>query len=146
MSTNEIQFDCQHYDGVHEVVPRIDGLLLTELIDTFEKSAGMRPAGNAYGGLSPQHYRFRMEDHFHGPSTNAMGPKMPVLGCSCGEWGCWPLMARITMTADLVAWDSFEQPYRTARDYTAFGPFRFDRHRYNAALRDLSTAVDSDDA
>jgi hypothetical protein len=23
-------------------------------------------------------------------------------------WGCWPLMARITSTADFVTWDAFE--------------------------------------
>src|SRR4051812_46116737 len=59
------------------------------------------------------------------------GAKTPVLGCECGEWGCWPLMARIAMTAELVIWDSFEQPHRKTRDYTAFGPFRFDRNQYD---------------
>ncbi|MEV6671749.1 hypothetical protein [Streptomyces sp. NPDC051162] len=119
MSGNEIQFD-HHFDDDGEVVPRIDGIPLTELIDKFETGARMQPAGNAYGGLIPQDYRFgSVEDHFHGWSTDAMGSKTPVLGCSCGEWGCWPLMTRITTTADAVTWDSFEQPYRTARDYTA---------------------------
>ena len=74
-----------------------------------------------------------------------MRPKTPVLDCECGEWGCWQLMTRITVAADLVIWDSFEQPHRTARDYTAFGPFRFDRHQYDGALLALSTAVSSDD-
>lgn len=29
-------------------------------------------------------------------------------------------------TPEFLTWDSFEQPYRTARDYTGFGPFQFD--------------------
>lgn len=29
-------------------------------------------------------------------------------GCECGEWGCWPLMARSTATADTVTWGAFE--------------------------------------
>jgi hypothetical protein len=148
VASNEIQFDRQHRDdlGVLEVVPRIDGVPLTELIDRFEADAGMQPAGDAYGGLIPQFYRFGpMEDHFHGRSTNSMGPKTPLLGCECGEWGCWPLMAHITVTTGLVIWDSFEQPHRTTRDYTGFGPFQFDRHQYDEALRDLSTAISSDD-
>ncbi len=146
MISNEIRFDCQRGDGgVLVILPRIDRALLTELIDSFEIAAGMLPAGNAYGGLIPQFFRFGpMQDHFLGRSTDAMGPKTPVLGCECGEWGCWPLMTRITATANLVIWDSFEQPHSRTRNYTAFGPFQFDRHHYEDALRALSAVMDSD--
>ncbi|MFF9172327.1 MULTISPECIES: hypothetical protein [unclassified Streptomyces] len=54
-------------------------------------------------------------------------------------------MARITATPKLVTWDSFEQPYRKARDYTGFGPFQFDRHQYDDALRALSAVTGSGD-
>ena len=138
MTSDEIRFDCRQRGdgGALVVLPHIDGAPLTDLIDSFEIAAGMQPAGDAYGGLIPEFYRFGpMQDHSLGRSTNAMGPKTPVLGCECGEWGCWPLMARITVTADLVVWDSFDQPHRTGRDYTAFGPFRFYRHQYDDALR-----------
>lgn len=147
MTSNEIRFDCRHRGdgGPLVIVPRIDGALLTELIDGFESAAGMQPAGDAYGGLIPEFFRFGpMQDHFFGRSTNAMGPKTPVLGCECGEWGCWPLMARITATTDLVTWDAFEQPHRETRDYVAFGPFQFDRHQYDDALRVLSAIIGSD--
>lgn len=50
-------------------------------------------------------------------------------------------MARITTTADLVTWDAFEQPHRKTRDYMSFGPFQFDRHQYDDALRTLSTVI-----
>ncbi|WP_327257139.1 hypothetical protein [Streptomyces sp. NBC_01244] len=151
MTSNDIRFDCRHRSdgGPLVIVPRIDGALLTELIDGFEIAAGMQPAGDAYGGLIPEFFRFGpMQDHFIGRSTNAMGPKTPVLGCECGEWGCWPLMARITVTTDLVTWDAFEQPHRATRDYAAFGPFQFDRHPYDDALRALSEVIGSgvDDA
>ncbi|MET7890199.1 hypothetical protein [Streptomyces mirabilis] len=128
MTRNEIRFVCRRRGdaGALVIVPRIDGAPLTKLIDGFEIAAGMKPVGDAYGGLIPEFFRFGpMLDHFLGRSTNAMGPKTPVLGCECGEWGCWPLMVRITATADLVTWDAFEQPHRTTRDYTAFGPFHF---------------------
>jgi hypothetical protein len=150
VSTHEIQFDSQRRqrgDGtVLVIVPNIDGIPLTELIDSFEITAGMQPAGDAYGGLIPQFFRFGpMEDHFHGRSTDAMGPGTPVLGCECGEWGCWPLMARITVTADLVTWDSFRQPHRKTRDYTALGPFQFDRHQYDDALAALTAAIEAEE-
>jgi hypothetical protein len=117
------------------------------LIDRFEIVAGMQPAGDAYDGLIPAFFRFGpMDDHFHGRSTSAMGPKTPVLGCECGEWACWPLMTGITVTDDQVTWDAFEQPYRKARDYSGFGPFRFARRQYDEALAVLMTAVSSDAA
>ncbi|HEV2347534.1 MAG TPA: hypothetical protein VGS97_25810 [Actinocrinis sp.] len=50
-------------------------------------------------------------------------------------------MAQITVTPDRVTWSSFEQPHRKTRDYTAFGPFRFDRRQYDDALRALNTAT-----
>lgn len=147
MISNEIRFDCRLRGdgGPVVVVPHIDGAPLTGLIDRFEIAAGMQPAGDAYGGLIPGFFRFGpMQDHFLGVSTREMGPKTPVLGCECGEWGCWPLMARITATADLVTWDAFEQPHRKTRDYVAFGPFQFDRRQYDDALGALSAVIDSD--
>lgn len=146
VASSEIRFDYQQHSDrdVREIVPRIDGTPLTDMIDRFETDAGMQPAGNAYGGLIPQFFRFGpMVDHFHGRSTDAMGPKTPVLGCECGEWGCWPLMSSITVTAELVTWDSFEQPHRKTRDYAAFGPFRFDRRQYDDALQTLCAAIAS---
>ncbi|MFJ9711472.1 hypothetical protein [Streptomyces sp. NPDC101234] len=128
-----------------EVVPCIDGVPLTDLIDRFEADAEMRPAGDAYGGLVPEFYRFGpMEDHFHGRSTGAIGPRTPVLGCECGEWACWPLMAGITVTPDHVTWHSFEQPHRTTRDYSGFGRFLFDRRPYDDAVQVLSAAIGVD--
>ncbi|MEU6629952.1 DUF6000 family protein [Streptomyces parvus] len=61
-----------------------------------------------------------------------------------GEWGCWPLMARITATSDHVTWASFEQPHRRTRDYSGFGPFHFDRYQYDDAVNALSAAVSSE--
>ncbi|OKI06200.1 hypothetical protein A6A06_37480 [Streptomyces sp. CB02923] len=147
MASNEIQFDCQRrddYGNALEVIPCIDGIPLTDLIDRFETEAGMQPAGDAYGGLFPQLFRFGpMDDYFQGRSADAMGMTL-LLGCECGESGCWPLEARITVTGDLVTWDSFEQPYRTKRDYTAFGPFQFDRNQYVDAVEALSAELRSD--
>ncbi|MFJ1547691.1 hypothetical protein [Streptomyces sp. NPDC088246] len=81
----------------------------------------------------------------HAVCGAAVEPKTPLLGCECDEWGCQPFLARITVTTDLVTWDSFEQPHRATRDYTAFGPFQFDRRQYDDALLPLSTAISSGD-
>ncbi len=142
---NEIRFDYRRhgYRDVYEIMPHIDGAPLNELIDRFETDAGMQPAGDAYGGLIPLFFRIGpLDEHFRGRSTDAVWPKTPVLGCECGEVGCWPLMTQITVAADRVTWDCIEQPHRKTRDYTGFGPFRFDRRQHDDALRALTEAAD----
>lgn len=139
---NEVRFLVDEREDLdaHEVVPVIDGDLLTDLIEAFERAAGMEPTGG-YGGLIPAFFD-PLDQHFHGVRSGVRpGAKTPLLACDCGEWGCWPLMARITVTDRSVTWDSFEQPHRSTRDYSGFGPFRFDRRRYDAALEGLCSEV-----
>jgi hypothetical protein len=103
----------------------------------------MSPAGGVYGGLIPAFFRFgRLADHFLGRWPGRSGSKPPLLGCQCGEWGCWPLLARIRAVADSVIWDQFEQPHRPSRDYGAFGPFTFERQQYERALDALDAVAD----
>lgn len=127
---------------VHDIVPTSDGQMLLDLIDRFELDAGMRPAGGAYGGLIPAFYRYGpLDEHFLGKENPGLGPKTVVLGCECGEVGCWPLMAQITPTGNLVVWSAFEQGHRPTRDYSQFGPFLFDREQYDAALQTLCADI-----
>lgn len=37
----------------------------------------------------------------------------------------------------MVVWDEFRQPRRRERDYSGFGPYLFDRARYEAAVAEL---------
>ncbi len=66
-----------------------------------------------------------------------------LLGCACGEVGCWPLIASVSQRDDRVVWDEFMQPFRRDRDYSAFGPFLFSRAQYQDAVHDLVTRLDS---
>jgi hypothetical protein len=70
-----------------------------------------------------------------------------LLGCDCGEVGCWPLSAHIETEGESVKWTTFQQPHRSQRDYSAFGPFIFDADLYRrtvAALRDKFSQVARD--
>jgi hypothetical protein len=67
---------------------------------------------------------------FADPSTGTT----PVLGCSCGLWGCWPLLTVITTTPETVTWSSFRQPFRKEWGELAMGPYVFARPAYEAAL------------
>lgn len=92
-----------------------------------------------HGGLST----LELDDpvrHFLGePAPDFAGPDAapgttPVLGCSCGIWGCWPLLAVITATPGTVTWSSFRQPFRTHWGELPLGPWTFARPAYEAAL------------
>jgi hypothetical protein len=125
-----------------EVVPRIDGMLLTELVGDFEAGAGLVAVDGPYGGLVPSRNRFgAMHRHFRGGTTESYGPATPVLGCDCGEWAHWALLCRIDVTDRAVTWAGFAQPRYPSRDYSGFGPFRFDRDDYEDALAELALAM-----
>lgn len=56
-----------------------------------------------------------------------------LLGCDCGEWGCWPLTATVTVTPDRVTWSGFRTGHRDW-DLGALGPFAFSRAQYERAV------------
>jgi hypothetical protein len=124
-------------------VPVIDGTPLTDRVHEFERDAGMETRAISYGGLVPSSYRFGPAAVHYGAGEGAVTEergKVPVLGCECGEWGCWPLLARIAGDESTVTWTEFEQPHRKGRGYSSFGPFVFDRRAYESAVGDIADA------
>jgi hypothetical protein len=126
------------------VTPVLDGVPLTKLIDDFETNRGFDAAGG-YAGLVPGHYRFGpLNCHFLADSdefdlaADWEIPDVYLLGCTCGEVGCWPLTSTITKSANTVTWSDFGQPHRPNRLYTAFGPFHFEFTQYEAAVNALA--------
>ncbi|MCT9089088.1 hypothetical protein N4G70_09425 [Streptomyces sp. ASQP_92] len=90
-------------------------------------------------------YAGMMESTIRTPALHFLGDATPntrhtptgaiaVLGCSCGIWECWPLLTRITATAETVTWSDFRQPHRPAWGDLAMGPFVFPRPAYENAL------------
>jgi hypothetical protein len=74
--------------------------------------------------------------------------RLPLLDCSCGFYGCWPLCALITVEAEKVIWSDFTQPYRSQEllcdpgdvvwSYTGLGRFIFDLSEYEKEWRALA--------
>jgi hypothetical protein len=60
--------------------------------------------------------------------------KIAVLGCGCGDVGCWPFRVRIELREDVVIRDGFEQPHRLKWRYDEMRPFVFDWTQYFSAL------------
>ena len=63
---------------------------------------------------------------------------MLLVGCNCGEVGCWPMVAKVTQVEDVVMWSQFQQPYRKKWTYSKFGPFEFDANQYRKELNKIS--------
>ncbi len=116
-------------------VPVIDGRLLTDLVEEFEMEHGFHPAGG-YGGLVFEFFNFGPpQEHFRKPQD------VYVLGCQCGEVGCWPLTCRVEANGDTMTWANFLQPHRPERDYSNFGPFKFDATQYLSAVSSLQESL-----
>jgi len=119
------------------VTPLIDGESLVALIAGFEQRRGFSPAGE-YSGLIPAYFNFgQLSSYFLGKESRQW-PKpdhLWLLGCECGEVGCWPLTARVILLNDTVTWTEFAQDYRPEWNYAGFGPFVFERDQYERAVR-----------
>ena len=94
----------------------------------------MSPAGG-YGGLVPAFFRYGpLDAYFLGQDQGNPDRRTWLLGCDCGEVGCWPLAAHIDTDDDAVVWKEFAQPHRPTWNYSGFGPFTFERASYEAAV------------
>jgi hypothetical protein len=82
------------------LTPVVDGRPLTELVAEFESRQGYSPAGD-YAGLVPDHFRFGDLPRYFLGQGDGQWPKPGyawLLGCDCGEVGCWPLEALSSLT------------------------------------------------
>lgn len=128
----------------------VNGRDLAELVRAvelpFARGEGEESIAGTYCGLplgdvSPPSRHFLGE-----PSSDlyCYDEKVQILGCQCGEPGCWPLLCRITIGTETVTWTEFEQPHRTGRNsraawsYDRLEPLEFDRRQYNAAVEELA--------
>jgi hypothetical protein len=119
-------------------MPCIDGVSLADLVTAFERSRGYDDPAGGYAGIVPSHFRLgSLPGYFLGQAKPPEGGhqcEIFALFCECGEAGCWPLVAHVSLSKDQVIWKHFSQPHRPKRDYSAFGPFNFDRLQYEQAV------------
>jgi hypothetical protein len=129
-------------EGAHELRVTVDGEDLNEIARRAELPDATRDAqpdvAGGYAGLRASAFKGLIGEHFLGGSGSHLfsGPdgKTVLLGCVCGDPGCWPLMARVEVGASEVRWSDFEQPHRDSWSHEGLGPFVFDREQYAAAL------------
>ena len=122
-------------------MPCVDGVPLSDLVASYEERNGFEPSGG-YGALIPEWFKYGpLDQYFFGQTGGlkfwtAIGA-VYLLGCRCGEVGCWPLECKIDAVGQDVTWRDFRQPFRPERDYSRFGPFVFARTDYDLALLKL---------
>jgi hypothetical protein len=132
-------FDLLREQQVDWVVPTIAGSRLIDLVREYERSMGYEPAGS-YAGLILSFLNFgQLDQHYEGRGFDA--PQAVVLGCGCGESGCWPLLVSVTTEPGYVTWSEFSQPHRPNWDYAGMGTYRFERWQFDQAVQDLIRRV-----
>ena len=134
-----LTFRCEHIDGgIASLMPCIDGVPLAHLVADFERENGYNDPAGGYGSIIPAHYNLGpLPSYFLGqekPFGSDRIGEIYALFCECGEAGCWPLIAHVRVEDLSVIWERFAQPFRSERDYTKFGPFKFARSEYDAAI------------
>jgi hypothetical protein len=143
-----VRFDIRpwgdSFDRARELLPFVDNVSLVDLVSGYEHAAGFDVPG-AYAGVVLDHFKFGdltaylfgQPDSVYWASRGAIA----LLGCDCGEVGCWPLESEVRIDNDLVTWRGFVQPFRPQRDYGSFGPFTFRRSQYERAIREAAAVV-----
>jgi hypothetical protein len=138
-----ITFTTTKDKGVRITINNRDLREIIRLVELpFATQEGSPDLAGAYVGLPP--------DVVFQPSRHLLGKPDPlycedrsrvhVLGCECGEPGCWPLSVRIDIRDDLVVWQEFQQPHRGPQSragswrFDSLAAFRFERGQYEQAL------------
>ena len=141
--TNILSFNVVEIEGgALSITAYIDGKPLSSMIAEFEAANGYTDPAGGYGGLVPDYFNFGpLLPYFCAevgrPGASSKDEAIYLLGCECGEVGCWPLMASVIRIGSGYQWSAFRQPFRPRRNYVGFGPFTFERHQYENALREL---------
>lgn len=137
-----VRFEIRPFQGnARELIPFVDDVSLVDLIAEFESHMDDTALGG-YAGPVLEHFRplEDLEGYLFGHGWPEDG-RAALLGCSCGELGCWPLYARIRLDKGHVIWDQFTQPFRPQRDYSGFGAFVFGERQYRMAVAEVAAAV-----
>ncbi len=143
---DEVSFELapaggNYADGLRQIRIEVNGTDLVDLVRQAELPSAQaddeEELAGTYVGLVPGYVRMDVASQFLGGAATSLFPgpedKTALLSCNCGEVGCSPLLARVTVEDDTITWDEFEQPTRPDWDYDGFG-FTFSRPQYEQAL------------
>lgn len=124
---------------VDAVVPYLGGVSLPDLLRRIERSSAARSGqpelAGSYLGLGDAGVRWPGRHYLGEPVLSWFGDGDTVLlGCCCGDWGCWPFTAVVTVERDVVVWSGYRHGHRDW-DYGGLWDLVFDRVQYEEAVR-----------
>lgn len=119
----------------------IDGIDLIERVRVVEAPYDEKVAGKYASPptrvLPPCQLFFGViPDGFGWVSCATIEGTVPILGCTCGTEGCWPLHVAIEVNEaeNTVEWTGFINPFRRNWTYLGLGPFLFRLDQYQQAI------------
>jgi hypothetical protein len=121
------------------VVPYVNGEALPEMLRRIEAPSARRDGdvhlAGSYAGLPDDGIRWPSRHYLGEPVLSWFEDGDTVLlGCGCGEWGCWPFTAVVTVEHGTVTWSGYRNGHRDW-DYGALRELVFARGQYEAAVR-----------
>jgi hypothetical protein len=121
------------------VVPHLSGVPLPDVVRKAELPFARREAkpdlAGGYAGLPKDEVRWPSRHYLGEPLLSWFGDGDTVLlGCVCGDWGCWPFTAIVTVAEDTVTWSGYRTGHRDW-DYRELRDITFDRLQYEEAVR-----------
>ncbi|RRR95835.1 hypothetical protein [Glycomyces terrestris] len=140
---NRVEFLLDPAGGPLQIT--VDGVRLEAHLRRAElasaRADGQADLAGAYAGLTrTDAVRWPSRHFLDAPALPGIDGTTVLLGCECGDWGCWPLSARVDLTPATVTWRDFRNEHRPHWDHTALRPFVFDRAQYEASLRTTAQA------
>jgi hypothetical protein len=152
-AVSAIPFDRADLRGGEDVVfTFVNGRDLLKVVEEFERPLAIEAGFSPTSSYAP----VRASDVLP-PSGHWLWSPDPdlsltdwsvVFTCGCGDWGCGGLLARVEVGDEVVSWSDFQTPYALWRmaesperpvradiSREGLGPFRFDRAKYEAALK-----------
>ena len=121
------------------LVPHLNGVPLPDLVGKaelpFARREGNPDLAGSYAGLLEDGVRWPSGHYLGDPALSWFGDGDTVLlGCNCGDWGCWPFTAMVIVAEDTVNWSGYRTGHRDW-DYRELRDVTFDRRQYEQALR-----------
>jgi len=121
------------------VVPYVNGEPLPDLLRRVElpsaRRDGQADLAGSYAGLPDDGIRWPSRHYLGEPVLSWFDDGDTVmLGCTCGDWGCWPFTARVTVDHGTVTWSGYRHGHRDW-DYDSLRDLTFALGPYEAALR-----------
>ena len=144
LGTEEV--NCGGGYGYRGLAVRIDGRSPIDLVREVERPMAAREGhpdlAGSYAWVPAD------QDGLRELQPQAQPKSKPLLlQCTCGEAGCWPLLADVISDGDVVTWSGFEQPHRGPDAgagcwrYEGFGPFAFDAGLYAQEVARIEAAL-----